>query len=208
MTEKLGISGRLAAFFLDNQLTPLLGLSALLLGVFAVLVTPREEEPQINVTMANVIVPAPWSKRQPGRDPGRHADGEGARRDLRREAHLFRLAPGRRRADRAVRSRRGPHRRHRPALQRHLFQPGLAPGGRRHPPAAGQAEGHRRRADPERNALDQGSAARRLRAAGRSPTPSRPRSSASRARATSTPSAVPTRRCTSASIRSVSRATA
>ena len=59
MTEKLGISGRLAAFFLDNQLTPLLGLSALLLGVFAVLVTPREEEPQINVTMANVIVPAP-----------------------------------------------------------------------------------------------------------------------------------------------------
>jgi multidrug efflux pump subunit AcrB len=59
MTEKLGISGRLAAFFLDNQLTPLLGLSAMLLGVFAVLVTPREEEPQINVTMANVIVPAP-----------------------------------------------------------------------------------------------------------------------------------------------------
>ena len=59
MTDKLGISGRLAAFFLDNQLTPLLGLSALLLGVFAVMVTPREEEPQINVTMANVIVPAP-----------------------------------------------------------------------------------------------------------------------------------------------------
>ena len=31
----------------------------MLLGIFAVLVTPREEEPQINVTMANVIVPAP-----------------------------------------------------------------------------------------------------------------------------------------------------
>jgi multidrug efflux pump subunit AcrB len=59
MNEKLGISGRIAAYFLDNQLTPLLGLSALLLGLFAVLVTPREEEPQINVTMANVIVPAP-----------------------------------------------------------------------------------------------------------------------------------------------------
>ncbi len=32
---------------------------ALLLGVFAVLVTPREEEPQINVTMANVLIPFP-----------------------------------------------------------------------------------------------------------------------------------------------------
>jgi multidrug efflux pump subunit AcrB len=59
MTEKLGISGRLARLFLDSELTPLLGLTALLLGLFAVLVTPREEEPQINVTMANVIVPFP-----------------------------------------------------------------------------------------------------------------------------------------------------
>jgi multidrug efflux pump subunit AcrB len=59
MTEKLGFSGRLSKLFLDSQLTPLLGLTALLLGLFAVLVTPREEEPQINVTMANVIVPFP-----------------------------------------------------------------------------------------------------------------------------------------------------
>ncbi len=59
MTEKLGFSGRLARLFLDSELTPLLGLTALLLGLFAVLVTPREEEPQINVTMANVIVPFP-----------------------------------------------------------------------------------------------------------------------------------------------------
>lgn len=55
----MGISGRIAAFFLRSQLTPLLGLVALLLGLFAVGVTPREEEPQINVTMANVIVPFP-----------------------------------------------------------------------------------------------------------------------------------------------------
>ena len=59
MTERLGISGRLARLFLDSELTPLLGISALLLGLFAVAVTPREEEPQINVTMANVIVPFP-----------------------------------------------------------------------------------------------------------------------------------------------------
>ena len=56
---KLGISGRIAAAFQSNALTPLLALVALLLGVFAVLVTPREEEPQINVTMANVLVPFP-----------------------------------------------------------------------------------------------------------------------------------------------------
>ena len=34
MTEKLGISGRLARLFLDSELTPLLGVSALLLGLF------------------------------------------------------------------------------------------------------------------------------------------------------------------------------
>ena len=55
----LGISGRTARFFLTNQLTPLLALAGMLLGLFAVLVTPREEEPQIDVTMANVIVPFP-----------------------------------------------------------------------------------------------------------------------------------------------------
>jgi multidrug efflux pump subunit AcrB len=54
-----GVAGRLAARFQDNALTPLLGLTALLMGVFAALVTPREEEPQIDVTFANVFVPLP-----------------------------------------------------------------------------------------------------------------------------------------------------
>lgn len=57
--ERLGISGRIAAAFQANAITPLLALVALLLGLFAVLVTPREEEPQINVTMANVLIPFP-----------------------------------------------------------------------------------------------------------------------------------------------------
>ena len=57
--QSLGVSGRIAAFFQGAQITPLLALLALLLGAFAVLVTPREEEPQINVTMANVIIPFP-----------------------------------------------------------------------------------------------------------------------------------------------------
>ena len=55
----MGISGRIANFFLNSRLTPLIALVAALLGLFAVAVTPREEEPQINVTMANVYVPFP-----------------------------------------------------------------------------------------------------------------------------------------------------
>ena len=55
----LGISGRIAAAFQESRMTPLLALVAFLLGVFAVLVTPREEEPQIDVTMADVLVAFP-----------------------------------------------------------------------------------------------------------------------------------------------------
>ncbi|MFA5370814.1 MAG: efflux RND transporter permease subunit [Sideroxydans sp.] len=55
----MGISGRIARIFLHSQMTPLLALVAVLLGAFAVLVTPREEEPQINVTMANVLIAYP-----------------------------------------------------------------------------------------------------------------------------------------------------
>ena len=58
-TPRLGISGRLARLFQDNPLTPILALLGLLLGLVAVAITPREEEPQIDVTMANVIVPFP-----------------------------------------------------------------------------------------------------------------------------------------------------
>jgi multidrug efflux pump subunit AcrB len=57
--HKLGASGRVARLFQANAITPLLALVALLLGFFAVMVTPREEEPQINVTMANVLIPFP-----------------------------------------------------------------------------------------------------------------------------------------------------
>ncbi|HJV85255.1 MAG TPA: efflux RND transporter permease subunit [Noviherbaspirillum sp.] len=59
MNTQLGISGRIAAFFQNARITPLLALAALLLGAFAIMVTPREEEPQINVTMANVLIPFP-----------------------------------------------------------------------------------------------------------------------------------------------------
>jgi len=56
---KLGISGNTAKHFLTTQITPLLALVGVLLGVFAVMITPREEDPQINVTFANVFIPFP-----------------------------------------------------------------------------------------------------------------------------------------------------
>ncbi len=55
----MGVAGRIARLFVSSQMTPLLALVALLLGVFATLVTPREEEPQIDVTMADILIPFP-----------------------------------------------------------------------------------------------------------------------------------------------------
>ncbi len=55
----MGLSGGIAQRFLKTEITPLLALVGLLLGIFAVLVTPKEEEPQINVTFANVFIPFP-----------------------------------------------------------------------------------------------------------------------------------------------------
>ena len=56
---KLGLAGKLAGAFINSKLTPLIIVSSLLLGLFAVLKTPREEEPQIVVPMADVIVQMP-----------------------------------------------------------------------------------------------------------------------------------------------------
>lgn len=55
----LGPSGRIARAFQNSRVTPVLALIALLAGLFAVIITPKEEEPQIDVTMADVVVPFP-----------------------------------------------------------------------------------------------------------------------------------------------------
>lgn len=55
MSKGLGFSGTVAKRFVDSQLTPLLALVGLLLGVLAIVMTPKEEEPQINVTFANIF---------------------------------------------------------------------------------------------------------------------------------------------------------
>ena len=55
----LGIAGRIARAFIDSKLTPLIVIASILLGVFAVLMLPREEEPQIKVPMVDVMVSMP-----------------------------------------------------------------------------------------------------------------------------------------------------
>ena len=64
MAEQLGISGRITERFQASAITPLLALVGLLLGLFAVLVTPREEEPQIKVPMIDVMVSMPGATAQ------------------------------------------------------------------------------------------------------------------------------------------------
>lgn len=59
MSKELGFSGNVAKQFVDSQLTPLLALVGLLLGALAIVMTPKEEEPQINVTFANIFIPFP-----------------------------------------------------------------------------------------------------------------------------------------------------
>jgi len=57
--NKLGLSGSIAHYFIDSKLTPLIIVFSLLIGVFAVMITPREEEPQIIVPMIDVMVQYP-----------------------------------------------------------------------------------------------------------------------------------------------------
>jgi len=55
----MGPSGHIARIFQDSRLTPLLAAVGIIAGLFALVVTPKEEEPQIDVTMADVFVPFP-----------------------------------------------------------------------------------------------------------------------------------------------------
>ena len=56
---QLGIAGRIAQSFIDSKLTLLIVIASLLLGLFAVVMLPREEEPQIKVPMVDVLVSMP-----------------------------------------------------------------------------------------------------------------------------------------------------
>lgn len=59
MRDGLGPAGKLAQAFINSKLTPLVIVASVLLGVGAVLLLPREEEPQIVVPMIDVFVQMP-----------------------------------------------------------------------------------------------------------------------------------------------------
>ncbi len=56
---RTGLAGTLARGFLSSKLTPLAVVASIGLGVAAILLTPREEEPQIVVPMVDVMVGLP-----------------------------------------------------------------------------------------------------------------------------------------------------
>jgi len=60
----LRLAGQVAHAFIDSKLTPLVIVAALLLGAFAILQTPREEEPQIVVPVLDVFVQMPGASAQ------------------------------------------------------------------------------------------------------------------------------------------------
>ena len=65
MTRRpVGASGRIAKAFLESKLTPLIVVFSLLVGAFAVMITPREEEPQIKVPMIDVFLGMPGATAQ------------------------------------------------------------------------------------------------------------------------------------------------
>jgi multidrug efflux pump subunit AcrB len=59
MKTELGTAGKLARAFIDSKLTPLVIAASVLLGLGAVVMLPREEEPQIIVPMIDVFVEMP-----------------------------------------------------------------------------------------------------------------------------------------------------
>ena len=54
--EKTGFAGKLAAYFINSRLTLLIVIFSMLLGLMAISLLPREEEPQIKVPMIDVMV--------------------------------------------------------------------------------------------------------------------------------------------------------
>ena len=60
--ENPNIAGKLAKTFINHPLTMILGVAILLLGYFALVFTPREENPQIKVSGGAVIVAMPGAK--------------------------------------------------------------------------------------------------------------------------------------------------
>ena len=64
MKPAIGTAGKIAHFFIDSKLTPLVIIASILLGIAAVVALPREEEPQIIVPMIDIFVQMPGASAQ------------------------------------------------------------------------------------------------------------------------------------------------
>jgi multidrug efflux pump subunit AcrB len=58
-TIRKGFAGRIAETFVNSRLTVIIAGVSILLGIFAVILTPKEEEPQISVPMIDIATSAP-----------------------------------------------------------------------------------------------------------------------------------------------------
>src|SRR3954453_6394738 len=59
---KEGLSGNIAKSFITSKLTILLMIAFLLMGAFSIMLIPREEEPQIDVPIADIYVGFPGAE--------------------------------------------------------------------------------------------------------------------------------------------------
>ena len=62
--ENLGIAGRSARFFIRSPLSPLFYVAMLMMGLLGLLLTPRQEDPQISVPMVDIMVQYPGASAQ------------------------------------------------------------------------------------------------------------------------------------------------
>ncbi len=62
--EHLGIAGRSARFFIRSPLSPLFYVAMLLMGLLGLILTPRQEDPQISVPMIDIMVQYPGASAQ------------------------------------------------------------------------------------------------------------------------------------------------
>ncbi len=57
--QNLGIAGKMARSFIDSPLSPILLIASLAIGLLGLIITPRQEDPQISVPMVDIFVGYP-----------------------------------------------------------------------------------------------------------------------------------------------------
>ncbi len=63
----LGLAGKMANSFIHSPLSPLFFFAMLFMGIMGIIFTPRQEDPQISVPMADILfnIPAPPHNKSP-----------------------------------------------------------------------------------------------------------------------------------------------